>query len=151
MRLLSKLCALQRRSEISQRQCEAQLAQLAREDGELRHSKDALNTQKEGLSQLLKTLTVTGSVLARDQLYVLLRKQAVLRYQLQNLGLQSAQLDEQRQLVARHVVQRQDERRVWLHKGDKYQRWVTRIREQNQRLNLRQDEAELEERQPWNP
>lgn len=151
MRLLSKLCALQRRSEISQRQCEAQLAQLAREDGELRHSKDALNTQKEGLSQLLETLTVTGSVLARDQLYVLLRKQAVLRYQLQNLGLQSAQLDEQRQLVARHVVQRQDERRVWLHKGDKYQRWVTRIREQHQRLNLRQDEAELEERQPWNP
>lgn len=151
MHLLPKLRALQRRSEISQHQCEAELLQLAREDDGLRQSKEALIAQQEGLSRLLKTLCVMDSVLEREQLYGLLRKQAVLRSQLQNLVLQFAQLDEQRASLAGVVAQRQDERRKWLRKEDKYQRWITRVRDQNRLLRLRQDETEQEERFPWNP
>lgn len=151
MRLLPKLRALQRRCEASQHRCEAQLAALAREDDGLRGEEDALAAQAQGLRQLLETQRPAGAVLERGQLYALLRKQAVLRHQLQGLGLQATQLSEQRQALAERKAVRQEERRAWLRKDDKYQRWATRVRKQENLLRLRQDEAEQEERTPWKP
>ncbi|MBV8045304.1 hypothetical protein [Pluralibacter sp.] len=151
MRLLPKLQALQRRSEVSQRRCESLLAQLAREDDDIRRDEDALMAQAEGLRQLLESIRLTGSVLDRDQLFAQLRKQAVLQHQLQNLGLQSAQLEAQRKTLAQRRLAQQDERRVWLRKDDKYQRWTSRVRYQKRLLRLRQDEVEQEERTLWNP
>lgn len=149
MRLLPKLQALQRRSEVSLRRCESQLAQLAREDDDLRLEGDALVAQAEGLRQLLEGIRLTGSVLDRDQLFAQLRKQAVLQHQLQNLGLQSAQLEERRQILVQRRLARQNERRVWLRKDDKYQRWTSRVHYQKRLLCLRQDEVEQEERPFW--
>lgn len=151
MRLLPKIQALQRRSETSQRRCESMLAQLAGEDDDLRRDQDALMAQAEGLRQLLEGIRLSGSVLDRDQLFAQLRKQAVLQHQLQNLGLQSVQLEEQRQTLAQRRLARQDERGVWLRKDDKYQRWTSRVRYQKRLLRLRQDEVEQEERTLWNP
>lgn len=151
MHLLPKLRALQWRSEVSQRRCEAMLVQLAREDDDLRRDEDALTAQAEGVRQLLDSLRLTGVVLDRDQLYAQLRKQAVMQNQLQNLRLQSAQLNEQRQTLAERRIFWLDGRRVWLRKDDKYQRWASRVRYQNRLLCLRQDEVEQEERTLWNP
>ncbi|WP_440029663.1 hypothetical protein [Chromobacterium amazonense] len=149
MRLLPKLCALQRRCAASQRRCEAQLAALAREDNGLRDEEDALAAQAQGLRQLLEMQRPAGTVLELGQLYALLRKQAVLRHQLQNLDLKAAQLNEQRKVLAERRAVRQDEHRTWLRKDDKYQRWATRVRKQENLLRLRQDEAEQEERTQW--
>ncbi|WP_167796686.1 hypothetical protein [Serratia proteamaculans] len=150
MRLLTKIRALQRRSEISQRHCEAQLLQLARKDEELCSDKDALSAKKEGLCALLETQRLNDAVLNREQLHMALRKQAILRHQLHNLELQSTQLDEQRKELAESRILRQGERCVWLRKDDKYQRWAARVRKQDQLLYLREDEAEQEERTSWN-
>ncbi|HID7510678.1 TPA: hypothetical protein ACXHW4_004594 [Enterobacter hormaechei] len=151
MRLLPKLQALQRRSEASKRRCESLLAQLAQEYDDLRRDEDALMAQAEGLRQLLKGICLAGSVFNRDQLFAQLRKQAVLQHQLQNLGLQTAQLETQRQTLAQRRLIQQDERRVWLRKDDKYQRWTSRVRYQKRLLRLRHDEVEQEERTLWNP
>lgn len=149
MRLLSKIRALRRRCELLQHQCEAKLAQLAREDDELSRVKDTLSLHKEGLSQLLETQRVSDSVLELDQLYTMLRKQAILRHQLQDLDLQVLQLEEKRQDVAGQRAARLGERLVWLRKDDKYQRWSTQVRDQNRLFRLRQDETEEEERITW--
>lgn len=150
MRLLTKIRALQRRSEISQRHCEAQLLQLARQDDDLCSDKDALCAKKEGLNTLLKTQRLNDAVLNREQLQMALRKQAILRHQLHNLELASSQLDEQRKALAEARILRQGERGEWLRKDDKYQRWAALARKQTQRLRLREDEAEQEERTSWN-
>ncbi|MGC3029871.1 hypothetical protein ACPUER_32880 [Burkholderia sp. DN3021] len=151
MRFLPKLRALQRRSEASQRRCEAQMSQLAREDKGLRHEEDALAVQAQGLCQLMETLRAAGTVLERGQLLALLRKQAVLRHQLQNLGLQAEQLSERRQALAERRLERQDERRTWQRKEDKYQYWAARLRKQVRLVRLRDDEAEQEENIRWKP
>lgn len=150
MSLLPKISALQWRCKVSQRRCEAQLTQLAREDEELRCDELALTAQAEGLRQLLETQRPAGMVLDRDQLYAQLRKLAVLQHKLQNLGLQATQLKGQRQGLAERRAASQDERRTWLRKDDKYQRWAIRVRNQNRLLRLRQDEAEQEEITQWN-
>ncbi|WP_063902273.1 hypothetical protein [Burkholderia ubonensis] len=151
MRLLPKLRALQRRSEASQRRCEAQLSQLAREDEGLRHDENALAVQAHGLRQLQETQRAAGAVLERGQLLALLRKQAVLRHQLQNLGLQAEQLSERRQALAERRLERQDERRTWQRKEDKYQYWTARLRKQARLARLREEEAEQEENIRWKP
>lgn len=150
MRLLPKIIALKQRCSVSQRRCEAQLSQLAREDENLRCDQLALDTQAEGVRQLLATQRPAGTVLDRDQLYAQLRKLAVLQHKLQNLGLQVTQLKEQRQRLAERRAASQNERRIWLRKDDKYQGWVMRVRNQNRLLSLRQDEAEQEEVTQWN-
>lgn len=150
MRLLAKLQGLQRRSEASQRRCESLLAQLAQEDDDLRRDEDALMAQADGLRQLLEGIRLAGSVLNREQLFAQLRKQAVLQHQLQNIGLQTSQLETQRQTLAQRRLIRQDEHRVWLRKDDKYQRWTSRVRYQKRLLRLCQDEVEQEERTLWN-
>lgn len=150
MRLQPKLQALQRRSEVSQRRCESLLAQLAREDDVMRRDEYALTAQTEGLRQLLESIRLMGSVLNRDQLFEQLRKQAVLQHQLQKLGLQLAQLEVQRKILAKRRLAQQDERRLWLRKDDKYQRWTSRVHYQKRQLRLRLDEVEQEERTLWN-
>ncbi|OXJ22556.1 hypothetical protein CFB82_40215 [Burkholderia sp. HI2714] len=151
MRLLPKLRALQRRSEASQRRCDAELSQLAREDEGLRHEEDALAAQANGLRQLRETQRETGTVLDRGQLLTLLRKQAVLRHQLQILGLQAEQLSGRRQTLAERRLERQDERRAWQRKEDKYQCWTAQLRKQARLARLREDEAEQEENIRWKP
>ncbi|MEN3029782.1 hypothetical protein [Chromobacterium amazonense] len=151
MRLLPKIRALQRRCAASQQRCEAQLAQLAREDDALRGNEDALASQAQGIRHLLETQRPAGTVLDRGQLSALLRKQAVLRRQLQNLNLQLAQLNEQRLALAVRRDERLLERRDWLRKDDKYQRWASQLRKQDRLFRLRQDEAEQEERTQWKP
>ncbi|WP_158248655.1 MULTISPECIES: hypothetical protein [Chromobacterium] len=148
---MAKIHSLQRRSAASQQRCEVQLAQLAREDDALRVDADALVAQAQGLRHLLETQRPTGAVLDRGQLSALLRKQAVLRRQLQNLNLQLAQLGEQRQALAMRRDERQFERHSWLRKKDKYQRWASQVRKQERLLQLRQEEAEQEERTQWRP
>lgn len=150
MSLLPKISALQWRCKVSQRRCETQLTQLTREDDDLRFDELALTAQAEGLRQLLETQRPAGMVLDRDQLYAQLRKLAVLQQKLQNLGLQAAQLKEQRLVLAERRIASQDERRTWLRKDDKYQRWAKRVRDQNRQLRLRQDETEQEEITQWN-
>lgn len=145
MSLLPKISALQWRCKVSQRRCEAQLSQLAREDDELRCDELALTAQAEGLRQLLETQRPAGMVLDREQLYEQLRKLAVLQHKLQSLGLQATQLKEQRLVLAERRATSQDERRTWLRKDDKYQRWATLVRNKDRLLRLRQDEAEQEE------
>ncbi|PRP70986.1 hypothetical protein BUE93_09185 [Chromobacterium amazonense] len=149
MRLLPKLRALQQRCVASQRRCEAQLAALAREDDDLRKEEDALVAQGHGLCQLLQAQRPVGIVLERSQLFAILRKQAVMRQQLQNLELQRKQLTELRQALAERRMVQQEERSAWQRKDDKYQRWATRVRKQESLLRLRQDEAEQEERTIW--
>ncbi|WP_080446730.1 hypothetical protein [Burkholderia ubonensis] len=151
MRLLPKLRALQCRSEVSRRHCEAQLSQLAREDEGLRHEEDALGVQTHGLCQLMETQRAAGTVLECSQLLALLRKQAVLRHQLQNLGLQVEQLSERRRALAERRLERQDERRAWQRKEDKYQCWIARLRKQARLARLREDEADQEENVRWKP
>lgn len=151
MRLLPKILALQRRSGASLQRCEVQLAQLAREDDTLRGNEDALASQAQGVRHLLETQRPAGAVLDRGQLSALLRKQAVLRRQLQNLNLQLAQLDEQRLALAMRRDKRLQERRDWLRQDDKYQRWASEVRKQDRLFRLRQDEAEQEERTQWKP
>ncbi|WP_080407633.1 hypothetical protein [Burkholderia ubonensis] len=151
MHLLPKLRVLQRRSEASQRRCEAQLSQLAREDESLRREEDALAVQAHGVCQLMETQRAVGTVLERGQLLALLRKQAVLRHQLQSLALQAEQLSERRQVLAERSLERQDERRAWQRKEDKYQCWISRLRMQVRLARLREDEAEQEEYIRWKP
>lgn len=150
MCLLPKISALQWRCKVAQRRCEAQLTQLAREDDGLRCDELVLTAQAEGLRKLLETQRPVGMVLDRDQLYAQLQKLAVLQHKLQNLDLQATQLKKQRQVLAERRTASQDERRTWLRKDDKYQRWATRIRNQNRLLRLSQDESEQEEITKWN-
>ncbi|UGA39612.1 hypothetical protein JOS77_09235 [Chromobacterium haemolyticum] len=96
MSLLPKLGALLRRCQAAQSRCEAELVQLARQDGALAAEQEALASQGQGLRQLLLAQRPAGAM-SRGQLFALQRKQAVLRRQLQNLDLQSGQLEEQRQ------------------------------------------------------
>ncbi|MBK0415613.1 hypothetical protein JD974_14490 [Chromobacterium haemolyticum] len=148
MSLLPKLGALLRRCQAAQSRCEAELAQLARQDGALAAEQEALASQGQGLRQLLLAQRPAGAM-SRGQLFALQRKQAVLRRQLQNLDLQSGQLEEQRQGLAGRREEQQVLRRQWLRKEDKYQRWAKLQRRQERMRRLRLDEAEQEERTIW--
>ncbi|KVP30317.1 hypothetical protein WL22_03885 [Burkholderia ubonensis] len=70
---------------------------------------------------------------------------------MQNLGLQAEQLSERRQALAERRLERQDERRTWQRKEDKYQYWTARLRKQARLARLREEEAEQEENIRWKP
>lgn len=138
-----------RRCAVAQQRCELKLLQLARQDEELQQAEQTLVMRMQGMKQLLESQRPTDVVVDRGGLFEVLRKQAVLRSQLQNLGLEAGQLEEQRrELAERRTVQR-NEHRHWLRKQDKYQRWTSLMRKQERLLRLRQEESEQEERCKW--
>ncbi|QIU92579.1 hypothetical protein [Yokenella regensburgei] len=146
MHLLFEIRSLQRRSEVSQRRCECHLVQLTREDHDIGCNEAILVSQEAETQNLLKMQQIERTVLGREQLYTLLRKQALLQYQLQNIKLQITQLQEQRQVLSDRRTKIQNERQIWLRKYEKYERWTKRIRHQARLLQLQLDEAEQEDR-----
>ncbi|KZE88092.1 hypothetical protein KIF53_13045 [Chromobacterium subtsugae] len=149
MRSPIELGPLLSRCQAEQRRCDSELAQLAREDGQLEARQRDLDGQGEGLRRLLLAQRPAGAALDRGQLFALLRKQAVLRRQLQNLDLQREQAREQRLQLAERRERQAALRRQWLRKEEKYQRWMQLQRRRRRLLGLRQEEIEQEEMTTW--
>jgi molecular chaperone GrpE (heat shock protein) len=84
-------------------------------------------------------------VLDRDQLMSLLRSQAVLRRQLQNLALDRLRVEEQHALLQGQWKTLQDQRQQLLRKQARYEAFGQRLNRERQMVLQRRDNNENEE------
>lgn len=145
MRLLYKVRNLKRHCELFRGRCELRLHQLSREDSVLEESEKALLVQAEGLRQLLKTYQPDAIIISPGQLRTMLRKQSVLRRNIQDLQVQVLQLKAQRETLQKQCTELQKQRSHFLRKEEMYERWLYCQKKKKQRCALLQDETEQEE------
>lgn len=145
MNLLPKIKVLLRYCQMSLSLCEAALQKLSREIAELQQQEQALIAQINGLQQLLQQRQPASTVMRREQFFTMLRKQAVLRQQIQQLNFQLSQLQQQRKKTEQQRTTQLKQHKLWQRKEGKYQRRASFQRRQNFILDLRFEETELED------
>ncbi|MBP4049423.1 hypothetical protein J9978_07915 [Chromobacterium violaceum] len=144
-----KLGPLLARCLAAQSRCRAGLAQLARGEAEIDREREAVQSQDASLRELLQAQRPAGLSLDRGELFALLRKQAVLRRQRQNLSLQLDALGEKRRQLQDEKDGLSKRLAQWLRKEDKYRRWQQTERRRARLLSLRAEETEQEEATAW--
>lgn len=149
MKLLPKLRALMRRCTMLQTRCETRLQQKEQQLVSVDNDLVGLDSQESAMKQLMKTQQPRDSVLNRAELFDFLRRQAVLRRQLQQLDLSRTELLEQRELILKEKEEARVERAFWMRKQDKYARWSALQRRQQRLTQLLREESETQESTTW--
>ncbi|HFW3714196.1 TPA: hypothetical protein ACIBKF_003451 [Salmonella enterica subsp. enterica serovar 6,7:y:-] len=145
MSLRHKVTGLRNNIELLRRRCEQRLLQLSRENQSLAEAEDAFSAQIQGLSDLLISSQVNNSIMSSEQLKTLLRKQALLRSNIQDLHIQIVQLKTEREALIKHYSEQQQKKAFFLRKEEAYNRWLFLEKKKVQRCTLFRDEIEQEE------
>jgi hypothetical protein len=132
-------------SEHRQRRCEQTLLAAQTRLKPLLDERADMAAQQASLQQLMASQRACGSSLSHPELMTLLRRQALLRRQLQNLALEQARVDEQRARIEGEVRMHQQERQVLLRKHMKFSGLQQRLARQQRLISLRREEVDIEE------
>jgi len=136
---------LLRLGELRQRRCERALFQTRQRLQEIEVEQDAFDEQQRSLRAFIASQYVQEKVLDRDQLMSLLRSQAVLRRQLQNLALDRVRVEEQHVRLQGQWQTLQDQRQQLLRKQARYEAFGQRLNRQRQLVLQQRDDNENEE------
>ena len=137
-RLLRVSEQLQRRCELTLQQARARLKPVAAELADIAE-------QHRSLTQSMVSQRASNCTLSHAQLMTLLRHQAILRRQQQNLALDQARVEEQRSNIEREVQEYRQQRQVLLRKHTKFTGLQQRLTRQQMLASLRREEIEIEE------
>lgn len=149
MNLLSKLIPLQRRCENNQLRCETRIRQHEKKILEIEQQISGIDTEIEASKQLIQTQKPKNSVLSRTGFFSFLRKQSILRRQIQQLDLQRTALLEQKIEVEKEREIARQERAFWLRKQDKYQHWAEQYKRKVRLERALREENDTQEITTW--
>jgi hypothetical protein len=136
---------LLRLGELRQRRCERALLQTRQRLQAIEGEQHAFDEQQRSLKAFIASRYVQQQVLDRDQLMSLLRSQAVLRRQLQNLALDRLRVEEQHARLQGQWKTLQDQRQQLLRKQARYEAFGQRLNRERQMVLQRRDDNENEE------
>jgi hypothetical protein len=136
---------LLRLGELRQRRCERALFQTRQRLQAIEGEQHAFDEQQRSLKAFIASRYVQQQVLDRDQLMSLLRSQAVLRRQLQNLALDRLRVEEQHARLQGQWKTLQDQRQQLLRKQARYEAFGQRLNRERQMVLQLRDDNENEE------
>ncbi|QXI27111.1 protein SpaM [Pseudomonas vanderleydeniana] len=128
------------------RRVETTLLCLRQRRVQLLHELSALDEQEASLRALLDSHRAEDRVFDHGQLLGMLRRQAVIRRQIQQMALERQPLTEQRAELDQQVRQRQQELERLQRKQSKYTAVRQRLGRELRLQRLRRDEGEVDER-----
>lgn len=145
MNSFSDIRRLLNMSEHRQRRCEQDLQHATRRLKPVTAELSAIAVQEQSLQQVLASHRADTQVLAHHELMALLRRQAVVRRQLQNLTLERARVDENRELLERQLQQHSVLQRGLVRKHKKLVDLSQRVASSHRLIQMRREENEIEE------
>lgn len=101
--------------------------------------------QETALQSLLASHRANDCVLDHGQLLALLRRQAVIRRQIDLLRVERDRVDQQCRQVAQRLEEQREQLRLLQRKHDKYQRSVQQLLRAQRLEQVRREEREVEE------
>lgn len=132
-------------SDRRQHVCERGLDKALRALVPLERELQAIEQQAHGLNELLVSQRPENQRLSHAQLLALLRRQAVIRRQIDNLALERIRVADQHQEVAQGVERLQQHRKALQRKHLKYRRLELRLLGERRSRRWREEENDLDE------
>jgi len=132
-------------SEMRQRRCEQALVRTQQQLQPLRQELADVAEQTAALHSLLGSHRAEDCVLDHGQLLALLRRQAVIRRQIQVLHLERDRVEQQCRQIDERLQTEHEQLRFARQKHDKYERTVAQQRRALRLERVRREEREVED------
>ncbi|TKK37730.1 hypothetical protein PflCFBP13517_25595 [Pseudomonas fluorescens] len=132
-------------SDHRQQACEQGLNTALRSLVPIEHELREIESQEESLRRLLATHGAENQSLSHAELLILLRRQAVIRRQIANLGLDHARVTAECEGITQDVKRLRETRKVLQKKHLKYQHLEQRLVRENSARVWRREENDIEE------
>jgi len=132
-------------SEMRQRRCEQALVRTQQQLQPLRQELVDFADQTAALHNLLDSHRAEDCVLDHGQLLALLRRQAIIRRQIQVLHLERDRVEQQCRQIDETINTQQEQLRFARQKHDKYERAVQQMTRAQRLERVRREEREVED------
>ena len=132
-------------SVFRQQRCEQAIARTRQQFQPLLQERDSFAGQEVALHNLLASHRAEDCVLDHGQLLVLLRRQAVIRRQIDLLRVERERVSQQCREVEQRLQEQREHLRLVQRKHDKYERSVWQLMRGQRLEQVRREEREIEE------
>ena len=145
MASLIEVRRLLRFSDHRQQRCELALSSARRRLSPLELELGAIDRQAEGFRELMLSNRMEAQTVSHSQLFAQLRRQAVIRRQIANLGLERARVLERHGEIVEQLDDLQQQRKSLQGRHAKYQHLEQRLLAEHRARRWRLEEHDIEE------
>ena len=145
MASLIEVRRLLRFSDHRQQRCELALSSARRRLSPLELELGAIDRQAEGFRELMLSNRMEAQTVSHSQLFAQLRRQAVIRRQIANIGLERARVLERHGEIVEQLDDLQQQRKSLQGRHAKYQHLEQRLLAEHRARRWRLEEHDIEE------